>query len=158
MKFTHNPIKNPKLRTARLASINSARFGMTRNGGKRAHQGVDLASDVGYRVYAVENGKILSVNPNWGGLGQVVFLEINNPLKPQLHKKIATYAHLSRIDVKTGQEVEVGQQLGLTGDSGNAKGMTTVANGGHLHFELRTKLIAGFGLQNRIDPEPFINY
>jgi hypothetical protein len=39
------------------------------------------------------------------------------------------YAHLSRLDVSTGDEVQQGQQLGLGGTTG-------VSDGKHLHFEL----------------------
>ena len=155
-KFTHQPVKNPKLRTHGLASVRGAMFGMTRNNGKRAHQGVDLALDKGYRCYAVENGTVVTTSTEFGGHGFVVILQMNCPDKPQLHGLFAFYSHLSRIDVKVGQTIKAGHQIGLSGDTGNAKGMDTIEKGGHLHFEIRTQRIAGIGLQNRIDPLPFI--
>ena len=158
MKFTHNPLKNCKLRTAGLSSVNGARFGMTRNGGKRAHQGIDLASDEGYRVYAVEDGEIVGINKGFDNYGFVISLRINVPKKPELNGKFAFYAHLDRIDVKIGQLVKAGTQLGLTGDTGNANGMTTEKKGGHLHFEIRTIQNPGLGLGGRINPEPFIKF
>lgn len=158
MKFTHNPVKHPKLRTAGLASIEGAKFGMTRNGGKRAHQGIDLALDKGFRCYAVENGKIVTTSLEWGGHGMIVILQMNCPEKPDLHNKFAFYSHLSKISVKIGQEVKAGAIIGLSGDSGNAKGMDTVSKGGHLHFEIRTERNAGLGLINRIDPLPFVTF
>jgi murein DD-endopeptidase MepM/ murein hydrolase activator NlpD len=42
----------------------------------------------------------------------------------------AMYAHLSEVDVRAGQVVAAGQQLGLIGMTGNATGP-------HLHFEVR---------------------
>ncbi|MBP8085382.1 MAG: M23 family metallopeptidase [Cloacibacterium sp.] len=157
-KFTHNPLKNCKLRTAGLSSVNGARFGMTRNGGKRAHQGIDLASDEGYRCYAVEDGEIVGINKGFDNYGFTVSMRINNPLKPELNGKFAFYAHLDRIDVNIGQLVKAGTQIGLTGDTGNAKGMTTENKGGHLHFEIRTIQNPGLGLCGRINPEPFIKF
>jgi murein DD-endopeptidase MepM/ murein hydrolase activator NlpD len=156
MKFTHQPVKFPRLRTHGLASVKGAMFGMTRNGGKRAHQGVDLAVDNGYKCYAVENGKIITISTEWGGHGYVAMLEMNCPEKPALHGKIAFYSHLSSFQVEVGAIIKAGAVIGLSGSTGNAKGMETIAEGAHLHFEIRTTRVAGLGLQNRIDPLPFI--
>jgi len=156
MKFSSQPVKYPKLRTHGLASVKGATFGMVRNGGTRAHQGIDLAVSVGFRCYAVENGTVISVGDQPTGHGLFVAIKLECPNKPILNGLIAFYSHLSRIDVKKGDKVTARAQIGLSGDTGNAKGMTTVEKGGHLHFELRTVLQAGFGLQNRIDPLPFI--
>lgn len=158
-KFTHNPLKTCILRTAGLRSVLGAMFGMTRvnpDGSQRAHQGVDLATDKGYRVYAVENCKVVAVSQELKGYGFTVTLENDCPHKPELHGNFPFYSHLSRIDVKVGQVLKAGRQIGLSGDTGNAKGMTTKAKGGHLHFELRTSRRPGLGLAGRIDPLPFI--
>jgi murein DD-endopeptidase MepM/ murein hydrolase activator NlpD len=40
------------------------------------------------------------------------------------------YAHMSKILVEVGQEVKVGDQLGLSGSSGRSTGP-------HLHYEVR---------------------
>lgn len=156
-KFTNNPLKNCKLRTAGLASARGAMFGMTRtnpNGTPRAHQGIDLASDAGFRVYAVEDGTIVGTNLGRDGYGFTITLkmETNN----NLNNLFTFYSHLSRIDVQIGTKVKAGQQIGITGDTGNAKGMNTVAKGGHLHFELRTKQTLGKGLAGRLDALPYI--
>ena len=65
---------------------------------------------------------------------------------------------LDRIDVKPGQKVSAGTQLGLSGDTGNARGMATIPKGAHLHFEVRTIQNPGLGLGGRIDPEPYIKF
>jgi len=47
--------------------------------------------------------------------------------------------------------------LGETGCTGNANGMTSIALGAHLHFEVRVKERPGPGIANRLDPAPFID-
>ena len=161
MKFTHNPLKNCKLRTSGLSTVNGARFGMTRkypNGKPRPHQGIDLATDEGYRVYAVEDGEIVATAKGLDGYGFTITLKIKNTDNPELNGKFAFYAHLDRIDVKVGDKVNYGCVIGLSGDTGNATGMKTVAKGGHLHFEIRTIQNPGLGLGGRIDPEPYIKF
>ena len=161
MKFKYNPLKTCVLRTSGLSTVNGARFGMTRkypNGKPRPHQGIDLATDEGYRVYAVEDGEIVSIAKGLDGYGFTVSLKINNKDNPELNGKFAFYAHLDRIDVKPGQKVSAGTQLGLSGDTGNAKGMATIPKGAHLHFEIRTIQNPGLGLGGRIDPEPYIKF
>ena len=161
MKFKYNPLKTCILRTAGLSTVNGARFGMTRkypNGKPRPHQGIDLATDEGYRVYAVEDGEIVSIAKGLDGYGFTISLKINNKDNPELNGKFAFYAHLDRIDVKVGDKVNYGCVIGLSGDTGNATGMKTVAKGGHLHFEIRTIQNPGLGLGGRIDPEPFIKF
>ena len=157
--FTRNPLATCKLRTAGLKSVKGAMFGMTRtnpNGSPRAHQGIDLASDMGYRCYAVENGTVVGIAMGKDGYGFTITLKLDCPEKKELHNKFAFYAHLKVVDVVVGQKIEAGYVIGLTGDTGNAKGMTTEAKGGHLHFELRTQQVCGKGLAGRIDPLPFI--
>lgn len=158
-KFTHNPLKTCKLRTAGLRSVRGAMFGMTRtnpDGSPRPHQGIDLATDEGFRVYAVENATVVATAQELKGYGFTVTLQLDCPDKPALHGRFAFYSHLDRIDVKVGEKLIAGDQIGLSGDTGNAKGMTTVAKGGHLHFEIRTVRRAGLGLNGRIDPLPFV--
>jgi murein DD-endopeptidase MepM/ murein hydrolase activator NlpD len=158
-KFTSKPINiELKLRTAGLASVRSAMFGMVRNGGTRAHQGIDIAVEPNFRIRAVENGRVVTaVNTDNSDHGLHVCLQLDCPHKPALHGLFAFYSHLSRVDVKVGQQVKAGDILGLTGHSGNASTMRTVATGAHLHFELRTTRLAGLGLANRVDPLQFID-
>lgn len=169
----HDPLDHCTLRTAGLASKKSATFGMVRNGGTRAHQGIDLVAEPGTAIYAVANSKVVGVayskeHVNYGNT-IILAVDINDLPQTQqeatrasLHPDATTlyffYAHLSQIDVKQGDMVALGDKLGLTGDSGNAFGMSTIARGSHLHFEVRsTEKKPGVGIQNRVDPLPFIS-
>lgn len=153
-KFPCMPLhpQHMKLRTAGLASEKSATFGMVRrraDGTPRAHQGIDLAIDNGYRCYAVDDGTVAFVADSPSGYGKQVCLALDSGL-------FVFYAHLSRIDVKQGQQVKAGDVIGLTGSTGNAAGMTNEAHGSHLHFEVRERAQCGLGLAGRLDPLAFV--
>ena len=170
----HDPLLSCTLRTARLQSIRGAKFGMVRSGGTRPHQGIDLVAVPGTPIYAVANGKLLRINnrdtpaKNYGKT--IIFAVDVADLPPDQQQAVKTsdhplatvvyffYAHLSRIDVHSSdqQMVALGTQLGLTGDTGNAQGMTTVALGAHLHFEVRVSAVPGRRLLGRVNPLPFI--
>lgn len=150
-----NPLKSCKLRTAGLASAKSATFGMVRknaDGTPRAHQGIDLQADEGTAVYAIADGVIEGVNRAENGYGLTLTLKFWIDGKAYY----AFYAHLDDVFVKAGQLVKDGGFLAITGDSGNAKGMTTIAKGGHLHIEIRETANVGIGLAGRLDPLKFI--
>lgn len=145
------PLNSNKLRTARLASVNSAKFGMVRkypNGKPKPHQGIDLVAAPGTDVFAVADGKVIGVNIAYSGYGYTLIIEIK--IEDKTH--YAFYAHLSKILVNVGDTVKAGQKVALTGDTGNAAGLNTVERGSHLHFELRTKQRVTLGLAGRIDP------
>lgn len=172
----HDPLGVNVIRTAGLASAKSATFGKVRNNNTRNHQGIDLAVDVGAKIYAVANGKVVSVSKGFKsttGYGATLVLSVDVKDLPEKQRKHyeAThpdndqiyffYAHLSRIDALLNKNgvcfVEAGKVLGATGDSGNAHGMSTIAKGCHLHFEVRHKKEGlGKGLVGRLDPLPYL--
>lgn len=87
------------------------------------HTGQDFVVPTGTRVKAIANATVVSAG--WGGAyGNQVVLRLADG-------KYAQYAHLSSIAVSAGQSVSEGQQLGLSGATGNVTGP-------HLHFEIRT--------------------
>ena len=110
--------------------------------------GIDLRSDWHIGILAAQEGEVVFAGDN-GAFGNAV--EIKHVINGE---EIYTfYAHLSRIDVKVGDKVERGQQIGLEGGdaSDDNPGQST---GHHLHFEVRTK--SGYG--NDVDPTLYINF
>ncbi|MFJ8314212.1 MULTISPECIES: transglycosylase family protein [unclassified Streptomyces] len=86
------------------------------------HTGVDFAAAEGTPVKAIAAGQVVSAG--WGGAyGNQVVIRHPDGLYSQ-------YAHLSQITVHAGAELSTGQQIGLTGATGNV-------TGAHLHFEIR---------------------
>jgi len=88
----------------------------------RQHKGVDYGAPTGTAVRAVGDGSVEFAG--WqNGYGNVVQIRHSND-------RSTVYAHLSRIDVKTGQHIDQGMRVG-------AVGMTGWATGPHLHFEFK---------------------
>ncbi len=86
------------------------------------HEGVDLDVDEGTPVHAMMPGTAIHAG-ELGGYGLVVILQHGRSVQ-------SLYGHLSRVDVRTGEEVAHRQAIGLSGSTGNATGP-------HLHFEVR---------------------
>ncbi|MGC0398859.1 murein DD-endopeptidase MepM/ murein hydrolase activator NlpD [Streptomyces sp. SAI-126] len=87
------------------------------------HTGVDFVVPTGTSLKAVAAGTVVSAG--WGGAyGNQVVIKLNDGYYAQ-------YAHLSQLSVSAGQTVSEGQQIGLSGATGNVTGP-------HLHFEIRT--------------------
>ena len=115
------------------------------------HSGHDLYAPVGTETRSVMAGKVVAIGNDVNGYGRYVTVE-HNVLSsgdiaeseifesgPEGQKYYSFYAHLSQVDVENGQELEVGQQIGLTGVTGNA---SDESGEQHLHFEL------GLGLRS----------
>lgn len=87
------------------------------------HTGVDFIASSGSTVKAIGAGTVVSAG--WGGSygNQVVIRHSDG--------KYSQYAHLSALSVSVGQSLSAGQQIGLSGATGNVTGP-------HLHFEVRT--------------------
>jgi len=87
------------------------------------HTGVDFSAASGTPLKAVGAGTVVSAG--WGGAyGNQVVIRLADGYYAQ-------YAHLSSLSVSSGQTVTAGQQIGLSGATGNVTGP-------HLHFEIRT--------------------
>ncbi|MEU4270620.1 M23 family metallopeptidase [Streptomyces sp. NPDC026092] len=88
-----------------------------------SHSGVDFHAASGTKVVSVGSGTV--VEAGWGGAyGNNIVIRMNDGTYTQ-------YGHLSAISVSVGQSVTPGQQIGISGSTGNSTGP-------HLHFEART--------------------
>jgi murein DD-endopeptidase MepM/ murein hydrolase activator NlpD len=85
------------------------------------HRGVDIAVPTGTAIRAMAPGTVRYAG-TMAGYGQVVWLDHGGAV-------LSVYAHLSRLDVRTGEAVAGQQVVGLSGATGDA-------TGAHLHFEV----------------------
>lgn len=100
---------------------------------RKMHSGLDIISDVGgkFPVYAVGGGQVVrsrqvakvGCKDNTWQWGQYVAVR-------QYDGKTVYYCHLSKRNVKAGEVISAGQQIGISGSTGYSTGI-------HLHFEVR---------------------
>lgn len=100
-------------------------FGDPRDGGSRAHAGLDILAPRGTAVLAPLAGTVLDTSVNPRG-GKVIWLA-----DPKGSLRML-FAHLDAWEVEPGDRVAAGQRIGRVGNTGNA-----AATSPHLHFEIR---------------------
>lgn len=107
-------------------------YGVTSGKGKRKapvkgsstnHQGTDLGMPEGTPVPALFPGTVVFTGDMGDGYGNHV--EVLDE-----RGNVHVYGHMGRIEVQEGDRVKVGDQLGLSGNTGNTSGP-------HLHYEVR---------------------
>jgi murein DD-endopeptidase MepM/ murein hydrolase activator NlpD len=86
------------------------------------HQGLDYAVPAGTAVTALNSGTVL--------LAQPLFFEGNCVMLDHGQGLLTIYMHLSKIEVKEGEQVARGARIGLSGGTGRATGP-------HLHIAVR---------------------
>ncbi|MDX2731339.1 MULTISPECIES: LysM peptidoglycan-binding domain-containing M23 family metallopeptidase [unclassified Streptomyces] len=102
-----------------------------------SHTGIDFPVSTGTSVKAITSGTV--VTAGWGGAYG------NEVVVKHADGHYSQYGHLSALSVSVGQTLSTGQQIGLSGATGNVTGP-------HLHFEVRT----GPAYGSDIDPVAFL--
>ncbi len=88
----------------------------------RQHNGIDIARPSGRSIQAADGGTVKAAGP-LGGFGNRIEIDHGNGYT-------TLYAHLASINVKPGQKLAQGTQIGVMGSTGHSTGL-------HLHFEVR---------------------
>jgi murein DD-endopeptidase MepM/ murein hydrolase activator NlpD len=114
---SHWPLEEPGYVTRGQAAD-----GPAPNTGGESHPGVDIAVPIGTPVRASGGGSVLQagVDSEYG-----IFVLLEHPGGLQ-----SMYGHLSRSAVASGQAVDAGEVIGLSGNTGRSSAP-------HLHFEIR---------------------
>ncbi|MCC9138375.1 peptidoglycan DD-metalloendopeptidase family protein [Pontibacter silvestris] len=118
-----------------IASI----WGDPRDAGARRHEGIDIFATRGTPAIASVAGYVSRVQETPRG-GKVVWLSDTK------HHQSLYYAHLDKQLVQAGQHVNIGDTLGLIGNTGNA-----ITTNPHLHFG-----IYRYG-QGATNPYPYVH-
>lgn len=98
------------------------------------HKGLDIKGPMGAPVKAMAKGVVSFAGPR-GGFGNCIILKHGNGFE-------TLYGHLSKILVSSGQQIEIGQQIGNIGSTGRSTGP-------HLHYEVHRN-------GQKINPQSFL--
>jgi hypothetical protein len=86
------------------------------------HHGIDIAAEVGEKIYATADGRVLK--DGWtGDLGRAVIIEHS-------YGYVTVFGHCNEVFVKRNGRVKKGDCIGTVGKTG-------LATGNHLHFGMR---------------------
>lgn len=99
------------------------------------HSGIDLEAALNTPIVAVGNGTVAFAGTQ-GAYGNLVVINHAEGLQTR-------YAQLATIQVKVGQTVNRGQQIGTVGTSGQPSSKSP-----HLHFEVRSRSRLGWVAEN----------
>jgi murein DD-endopeptidase MepM/ murein hydrolase activator NlpD len=120
-------------------------YGGTSGGRLEVHHGVEFVNPRGTPILAAADGTVVYAGddrmarygPYNNYYGNLVVIQ-HNFTSPEGQPVFTLYGHMDRVEVQTGQQVPRGTQLGPVGDTG-------IAQGPHLHFEVRVGDPASFG-------------
>lgn len=107
--------------------------------GLAGHNGLDYGAPEGTPVLAAHEG-VLQAGRDPEGYG--LYARVVNGYM------VTIYAHLSAVTAAVGERVAAGQQLGLSGNTGNSTGP-------HLHFGLKWVRGRNPAYKDWVDPVPF---
>ncbi len=102
---------------------------------RRFHTGIDIAAPRKSRVVATAYGRVSYTGRDRGGYGKHVIIDHANGYQ-------TLYAHLARIETKSGKRVKRGQVIGKLGKTGRATRP-------HLHYEVRRN-------GKSVNPRPYL--
>lgn len=102
-------------------------FGARRDGGSRAHEGVDYVAEAGQAVHAPMSGYVTKIGYAYAGDTDLKFVEITNPALGY-----AARAFYVSPDIEVGASVRLGQRIGeVESLQGHYPGITD-----HVHLEI----------------------
>lgn len=112
-------------------------------GGRRQHQGIDLAAPSGTPVYATADGVV--GRADWYS-SYGLYISVNHGAAMETR-----YAHLSRLAVTAGDFVKKGDIIGYVGSTGRSTGP-------HLHYEVRVEGVAVNPIPYMVESETQLAY
>jgi len=150
------PKKNPEIAgTQGGKKISGGTYGKTRydeNGNLKLHDGLDIKGDIGENVYSMYDGIIKGIRDGYipnkkvpGSYGN--YVEIESNINGEIFR--LKYNHLNSIaNIKVGNTISQGQELGKLGNTGNASAVGVIP---HVHIQAKDSK------GKSIDPSKFLN-
>lgn len=113
----------------------------------RFHSGMDITANYGVVVNAAAVGKVVYAGSLWG-FGNTIMI-VHSISGQKYSQYTSLYGHLSRIEVDEGQIVQMGQEIGRVGSTGDSTGP-------HLHFQIMGG--RGYDSSTTVNPRNFVNF
>jgi len=132
-KLWQAPFTLPVASGTRVSSPFGRRRSYNGQPARSYHEGIDFAAPKGTPVYAPAAGRVV--------LAEELTVRGNGVLIDHGWGVVSGYFHLSRTEVKVGQEVGSGDLIGRVGSTG-------LSTGNHLHWEIRVRAVP-------VDPHPW---
>lgn len=101
----------------------SSEYGVMEEVRNGVHSGIDLAMPEGTELRSLLDGHVENVFNNEGNIGNGVIIETDEGTQ-------LIYGHMKEINVNVGDEINAGEFIGLSGNTGNSTGP-------HLHFGMK---------------------
>ncbi|WP_459212748.1 Ig-like domain-containing protein [Aquimarina rhabdastrellae] len=140
----------PDMERMRVNRASNLGAGYTRNNGTKWHAGHDLYAASGTSVRSSMEGEVVAEGES-SSYGNYVTIKTTHTYtkvvgyngKDKIIEEVTDiyyhfYAHLQSTNVEKGDIVKAGQEIGLSGTSGNASGLSGANE--HLHFEIGKEL------------------
>ncbi len=118
--FRHMPALNPVLSGRIVSKVGMRNHPLLKR--RIHHDGIDISAKKGTPIFAAADGVIKLARYN-GGYGNCVYID-------HVYGYETRYGHMNKILVRNGQKVKRGDKIGLVGKTG-------LAEGPHLHYEVR---------------------
>lgn len=115
-------INGIKIATKPISGTITSRYGESSRLRQSTHTGLDISATTGTDIKAVASGTVTCAKYS-GSYGNLVKIDHGNGVE-------TWYGHTSKMYVKVGQEVKVGDVIAAVGSTGNSTGP-------HLHLEIR---------------------
>lgn len=131
-EISHTPLGMPF--QGRITSTFGHRENPFDGSNVETHKGLDIAGPFGSPVKAMAEGKVEFAGLR-GGFGNCIMLKHANGIE-------TLYGHLSKILVKVGDNIDIGQIIGKIGSTGRSTGP-------HLHYEIHKN-------GQKINPQSFL--
>jgi murein DD-endopeptidase MepM/ murein hydrolase activator NlpD len=130
--FSHTPLGMPF--HGRITSTFGHRENPFGGANVETHKGLDIAGPLGSPVKAMAMGTVEFAGHR-GGFGNCIMIKHANGFE-------TLYGHLSKILVRVGDKIEIGQTIGKVGSTGRSTGP-------HLHYEIHKN-------GQKINPQSFL--
>ena len=139
-----NPLRNMEITSPGISGKEGGTFGCTRNGsicngtiGKKWHDGLDLTADPNTNVFATHFGKVHSIRDTFAAgeyleesYGNYVIIETE--IEGEIH--FIKFNHLNEVWVKKDDIIDIGDVIGLSGNTGNANSPLNPSTP-HIHLQ-----------------------